>query len=143
MATDINQVFLIGRLTKDVELSYTPGNNTALVKFSMANNEFRGNNQDEQVSYFDIVVWGKMAEVCNQFLAKGRQVAIVGRLRQERFQDKQGQNRSKVVIVAANVQFLSDRSQGGNNGQASQQSNQQGFGSDIIDDISSSGDVPF
>ena len=127
MATDLNNVTIIGRLTRDVELSYTPGNNTALAKFSIANNEYRGNNQDDQVSYFDIVVWGRMAEVCNQFLTKGRQAAISGRLRQERFQDKSGQNRSKVVIVASNLQFIGGRNennQGSNNGFS--QGNQMG-----------------
>ena len=123
MATDLNNCVIIGRLTRDVELSYTSGNNTALAKFSIANNEFRGSNQEEQVSYFDIVVWGKMAEVCNQFLAKGRQVAINGRLRQERFQDKQGQNRSKVVIVASNVQFIGGRGDGPQQGGGFSQGN--------------------
>ena len=123
MANDINQVILIGRLTRDVELSYTPNNNTALARFGIACNEYRGQGKNEEVNYFDIVVWGKMAEVCNQFISKGKQVAISGKLRQERYQDKQGQNRSKVSIVANSVQFIGGQGEQKNQGQ--QQNNQQ------------------
>jgi single-strand DNA-binding protein len=112
MAWDINQVVLIGRLTRDPQLSQTSGNNTPVCRFSIANN--RGKNQDD-VSFFDITAWNQTAERCAQYLTKGSQVAVEGRLRQFRFQDKSGQNRSKVEVVANTVQFLGTRDGGNQN----------------------------
>lgn len=111
MAWDINQVVLVGRLTRDPEYSVLKGNNTAICKFSIANS--RGTQTPDAVSYFDIVAFGKTAELCNQYLRKGKQVIITGRLKQNRFQDQNGQNRSKVEITADNVQFLGGREEGG------------------------------
>ena len=109
MGFDINNVILVGRLTRDPEFSYTPTNNTPLCKFSIANNNGRSDDQNS-VSYFDIVTWNKMGEICNQYLKKGSQVVINGRIQQRRYQDSQGQNRSKIDIVANNVQFIGGRS---------------------------------
>ena len=103
MGFDVNRVVIIGRLTRDVELSYT-SNQVAICKFSIANNA-RG--EKEFVNFFDVVVWNKMAELCNQYIKKGSQVLLDGRLQQERFQDREGNNRSRVKIVADTVQFLS------------------------------------
>jgi single-strand DNA-binding protein len=107
MAFDINQVFLIGRLTKDPETRYA--SNTVVCKFSIANNSGR---DESDVSYFDIVTFGKTAEMCQQFLAKGKQIAIVGRLTQNRW-EKDGQTRSKVEIVATNIQFIGSKGDDG------------------------------
>jgi len=106
MAWDTNNVTLIGRLTRDPEMAYT-GNNTPVCKFSIANN--RGSNPDE-VNFFDITTWNKTATLCSQSLHKGSRIAVEGKLRQERFQDKSGQNRSKVTITANTIQFLDPRS---------------------------------
>lgn len=108
MARDINSVILVGRLTRDPELSYTQ-NQTAICRFSIANNRI-GANQQEEVNFFDIVTWDKIATSCSQYLKKGRQVVVEGRLQQNRFQDKQtGANRSKVEVVAQSVQFTGGR----------------------------------
>lgn len=109
MAFDINSVLLVGRLTRDVDLSYLPNNNTPIAKFSIANNTGK---DEKSVNYFDVTAWDKLAEVCSQFLKKGSQVVIQGRLQQQRFQDKTGQNRSKVEITATNVQFVGGRQNG-------------------------------
>ena len=111
MAYDINSVLIVGRLTRDVELSYTPTNNTPVAKFGLANNSGRGDSPDS-VSYFEITAWNKVAETCNQYLQKGRQVVVQGRLQQDRFQDKMGQNRSQVKIIATSVQFVGGRGEG-------------------------------
>lgn len=105
---DINIVFLIGRLTRDPEFRYT-ANQQAICKFSIANNRsyIAQGNKIEETSYFDIVVWAKLAEVCNEYLKKGKQIAVEGRLVQNRWTDQEGKTRSKVEIVASNVQFLS------------------------------------
>lgn len=108
MARDLNQVFLIGRLVKDPEIRYTP-NGTAVAKFSIANNVpfVQNNEKKEYVNYFDVNVWGNQALICEKYLKKGKQVAIIGVLRQNRWNDKTtGQTRSKIEITATAVQFL-------------------------------------
>lgn len=103
---DINHVVLIGRLTRDAELKYTSGG-TAVCKFGLAVNRRRkqGDQWVDEASFFDIVLWGKAGEALIQYLIKGKQVAVDGELRQERW-EHEGQNRSKVEVVANNVQLL-------------------------------------
>ncbi len=111
----------MGRLTRDPELRYTP-NGTAVSNISLAvNRRWKGDDQTkEEVSFFDIVVFGKQAENCSEYLEKGRQVLIEGRLQQRRWETDDGQKRSKVEVVASNVQFLgsgkSDTAQSGKGG---------------------------
>jgi single-strand DNA-binding protein len=95
----MNQVCLIGNLTKDVELRYTP-QETAVVNLSVAVNR----NKDE-VSFFDAVAFGKTAEICSQYLSKGSKVGISGRLQQDRW-EKDGEKRSKVRIIINRIDFL-------------------------------------
>lgn len=108
---DVNQVIIIGRLTRDAELKYTSGG-YAIGSFSIAVNRRRKNGDQwvEEGNFFDVNLFGKAAETLNQYLVKGKQVAIQGELRQDRW-EQDGQSRSKVVIVATNVQLL-----GGNSG---------------------------
>jgi single-strand DNA-binding protein len=114
MSYDINTITIVGRLTRDVELSYTSNTNTPVCKFSIANNNGK-KDTDESVSYFDIVAWNKTAEICSQYLKKGSQVVINGRISQSRFTDKNGQNRSKVEIIASSVQFVGGKPEGQQN----------------------------
>ncbi|MGP1431329.1 MAG: single-stranded DNA-binding protein [Treponema sp.] len=111
---DINHVVLVGRLTRDAELKYTQGG-SPVCKFSLAINRRRKNGEEwgEEAHYFDIVLWGKQGEALNQYLIKGKQVAIEGELRQNRW-EQDGQSRSKVEIVANNIQLLGS---GSGNGQ--------------------------
>ncbi|NLK46011.1 MAG: single-stranded DNA-binding protein [Treponema sp.] len=108
---DLNQIMIIGRLTRDAELKYTAGG-LAISNFSIAVNRRRKSGEQwvDEVSYFDVSLFGKSAENLNQYLIKGKQVGIQGELRQDRW-EQDGQNRSKVFIVALNVQLL-----GGNSG---------------------------
>lgn len=103
---DINHVVLVGRLTRDAELKYTQGG-SPVCKFSLAINRRRKNGEEwgEEAHYFDIVLWGRQGEALNQYLIKGKQVAIEGELRQNRW-EQDGQSRSKVEIVANNIQLL-------------------------------------
>jgi single-strand DNA-binding protein len=103
---DINRVVLIGRLTRDAELKYTSGGQ-AVCKFSVAVNRRKKNGEqwEDEANYFDIVLWGRQGENINQYLVKGKTVGVDGELRQDRWQ-QDGQNRSKVEIVANNVQLL-------------------------------------
>jgi single-strand DNA-binding protein len=118
---DLNHVTLIGRLTRDAELKYTPGG-LAISSFSIAVNRRRksGDQWIDEVSYFDINLYGKPAESLKQYLTKGKQVAVDGELRQDRW-EKDGQNHSRIYIAANNVQLL-----GGNTG-SSNYSNAGGF----------------
>jgi single-strand DNA-binding protein len=113
MASDINQVVLIGRLTRDAELKYTSGG-TAVCKFSIAVNRNRkqGDQFVEEASFFDIVVWGRQGEAISKYLEKGKQVAVQGELRQNRW-EQDGQTRSKVEIHAFNLQLLGGPGSGG------------------------------
>ena len=118
---DLNHVTLIGRLTRDAELKYTPGG-LAISSFSRAVNRRRKNGDQwvDEVSYFDINLYGKPAESLKQYLTKGKQVAVDGELRQDRW-EKDGQNHSRIYIAANNVQLL-----GGNTG-SSNYSNAGGY----------------
>jgi len=130
---DINRVVLVGRLTRDAELKYT-ATGQAVCKFSVAVNRRRknGDQWEEEASYFDVVVWGRSGESLNQYLLKGKAVGIDGELRQDRWQ-QDGQNRSKVEIVASNIQLLSGgggqgSSGGGGGGQGFPQQRNSGAG---------------
>jgi single-strand DNA-binding protein len=103
---DINHVVLVGCLTRDAELKFT-ASGQGVCKFSIAVNRSRkvGDKWEEEASFFDIVLWGKQGESLNQYLVKGKQVAVAGELRQERW-EQDGQNRSKVTVTAATVQLL-------------------------------------
>ena len=105
--TDINRVILVGRVVKDADLKFTPSS-TPVTRFSIAVNRSRknGDQWEEEVSYIDIVLWGRSAEAINKFLTKGKQVAVEGELRQNRW-EQDGQQRSKLEVVASNVQLLS------------------------------------
>jgi single-strand DNA-binding protein len=103
---DLDHVVLIGRLTKDAELKYTAGG-SAVSKFSIAVNRRikSGDQWKDEASFFEIDLWGKQAESLNQYLIKGKQIAITGELVQDRW-TQDGQNRSKVYIKADDVQLL-------------------------------------
>ena len=103
---DINHVVLVGRLTRDAELKYTAGGQ-AVCKFSVAVNRRRkqGDQWVDEPNFFDIVLWGRQGETLNQYLVKGKQIGVDGELRQDRW-EQDGQNRSKVEIVANNIQLL-------------------------------------
>jgi single-strand DNA-binding protein len=113
MANDTNIVVLVGRLTRDCELRFT-NSGTAVGRFSLAVNRMKrsGDQREEEVSFFDITVWGKQAEVLNPYLTKGRQVSVQGELRQNRW-EQDGQSRSRIEVVANNIQLLGGPS-GGN-----------------------------
>jgi single-strand DNA-binding protein len=142
---DLNRVVLIGRLTRDAELKYT-ANGQAVCKFSIAVNRRRKNGDQwvDEPNFFDIVLWGRQGETLNQYLVKGKLVGVDGELRQDRW-EQDGQNRSKVEIVAANLQLLGGNPGGGGgynggsgNSAAPRQDAPQSSGDDGFTD-----DIPF
>lgn len=133
---DINSITIVGRLTKDCELSYT-SNGTAVGKFSIACNRMKQKDGSVPVDYFDVELWGKQAEALKQYLAKGKQIAILGRIKQDRWQGKDGKNASRVSIVADTVQLIGGVKAGENQGQYQQQAPQykQGQFDEFPEDI--------
>jgi single-strand DNA-binding protein len=115
-ATNINRVVLTGNLTRDPELRNTPSG-TSVCSLRLAVNTRRKDAQGQWIdkpNYFDITVWGAQGENCAQYLAKGRPVAVDGRLEWREFTDKDGNNRQAIDVVADSVQFLGGRDDGGN-----------------------------
>jgi single-strand DNA-binding protein len=111
MAGNLNKVFLVGNLTRDPELRHT-AQGTSVANFSIAvNRSYKGNDGDfkKEVSYFNIVVWGKTGENCSKYLSKGRSVLVEGRLANRSYETQDGQKRTITEIVADNVQFLGGR----------------------------------
>jgi single-strand DNA-binding protein len=112
--TSFNKVILLGNLTRDPEVRYTP-NGIAVASFAIAvNRKYKqGEETKEEVSYIDIVVFGKQAESCGQYINKGDSVLIDGRLQQRRWETEEGQKRNKIEVVAQSVNFMPKRSSGG------------------------------
>lgn len=115
----INRVILVGNLTRDPELRHTP-QGTAVCDLGLAVNDRRkqGDEWVEKANFFDVTVWGAQAESCSKYLSKGRQVAIDGRLDHQTWEStvscescggESAQKRSKVKVIAQNVQFLGSR----------------------------------
>jgi single-strand DNA-binding protein len=106
---NVNKVMLLGNITRDLEVRYTP-KGTAVCDLGMAINRFRtGDNGEriEEVTYVDVTLWGRQAELGGQYLSKGRPVFIEGRLQLDQWDDKQtGQKRSRLRVVAENMQFI-------------------------------------
>ena len=108
MAASLNRIILIGNLTADPELRYTPSG-TARTRFSIAVNRQYKNASgqlQEETTFVPIVTWGSQAENCANYLSKGRSVAVEGRLRIDSFENAEGERKKVVEVVASTVQFL-------------------------------------
>ena len=112
-----NKVILMGNLTRNPELRYTP-NGTPVASFGLAvSRRFKqGEDLKEEVCFVDIVVFGKQAEHCGQYLSKGNGAIVEGRLQQRRWETEDGQKRSKHEVVAQTVTFMPKRQEGGGGG---------------------------
>jgi single-strand DNA-binding protein len=120
MSGSINKVILIGRLGKDPEVKYTPSG-TPVAKFSLATDEVykdRAGEQQRRTEWHNIVAWSKLAEICGEFLTKGKQVYIEGSIRSRQWEDQSGVKRTGYDIVARDMKMLgskadSERAPGG------------------------------
>ena len=133
----MNQVCLIGRLTRDIELRYTSGSQTAVATFTLAINRPKREGHDQEADFPRITVFGKQAENCDKFLAKGRLVGIQGRLQTGSYDDKNGNKVYTTDVIADRVEFLEwgDRQ---DTTAPSQQPNDAPSGFSAIDE-----DIPF
>lgn len=103
----LNNVVLVGNLTRDPECRHVGENSTCVTKFGLAvNRKYSGK---EETTFVDVECWGKTAEVVAEYCSKGRQVAVVGRLKQDSWEDKDGNKRSKLFVVAEEVKFVGGR----------------------------------
>jgi len=130
----VNRVYLIGRLGAEPETKYTP-DGTMVVNFRIATDETYKNRSGEKVSkaeWHRIVVWGKLAEICGNYLAKGALVFIEGKLQTRAWDDKGGNKRSVTEILASNMKMLDSR-----------KNSNDGLGPDPSDVPSPDDDVPF
>jgi len=116
MARDLNKVMIIGRLGRDTEMRYTPGGRP-VTTFSVATSRSWTTAEGEKRSeteWFNIVAWGGLAEICNQYLSKGQRVYIEGRLQTRRWEDASGTKKAVTEIVASEMIILSQRNRSTN-----------------------------
>lgn len=132
MARSINQVILLGRLTRDPEARTTSTGKT-VVSFSLAVDR---QGSDDQADFFDITAWEKLGELVTQYLSKGRRVLVQGRLRQDSWEDKEtGKKRSRVEVTATDVTFLDGPSGDGQSSPAAPASNNSSTTKKKSDDV--------
>jgi single-strand DNA-binding protein len=129
---NVNKVILIGNLTRDIEVRYTP-KGTAVTDLGMAVNRIWNDEQGqrrEDATFVDVTLWGRQAELAGQYLQKGRSVYIEGRLQMDSWDDREtGQKRTKLKVVGEVMQFLGGRGEdGGGSGSAPQGRGQQNYG---------------
>ena len=120
MAASYNKVILIGNLTRDPQIRYTP-KGTAVAEIGMAVNrtwfDQATNQKKEETTFVDVTLWGRQAEIAGEYLSKGRSVMIEGRLNLDTWDDKEsGQKRSKLKVVCEQMQLLGSREGGGSGG---------------------------
>lgn len=112
---NVNLAIVMGNLTRDPELRYTP-NGQPVTSFGVATNrswkDANGDKKDE-VEFHEVVVWGKLAELCSQYLNKGRKVHVMGRLQTRSWEGQDGAKRQKTEIVAQDIAFVDSRRDGG------------------------------
>lgn len=109
----MNKVILMGRLTKDPELRYTSGNNTAVASFTIAVNRRATKENQQQADFINVVAWTKTAEFCAKYFTKGMQVAIVGRIQTRTWDDNEGKRHYVTEVVADEVFFADSKKSGG------------------------------
>ena len=135
----MNKVFLVGRLTRDPELRTLPSGKP-VANFVVATNEYRGNGAAERTEYHNLVAWDRLAEICGQYLNKGKLIYIEGRLQTRSWEDKDGNKRYTTEIRADNMVMLSGKPEDtrGEKGAAAAASSDSSIEPGITDD-----DIPF
>jgi single-strand DNA-binding protein len=139
----VNKVIIVGRLGADPELKYT-NNQQPVTRLSVATSERwkdREGKDQERTEWHRVVVWGKLAEICGQHLAKGRQVYVEGRIQTRSWEDQQGQKRYTTEVVANTVQFLGSPTENRMESSAGSDAGAQSFGPEPSFD--SEEDLPF
>jgi single-strand DNA-binding protein len=144
MASSLNKVLLIGNLGSDPEVRYTAGGQ-AVANFTMATNESwkdKAGEKQERVEWHRITVWGKLAELCGEYLNKGRKAYVEGRLQTREWKDKEGNDRQTTEVVAENVIFLGG-AEGGSKGKGKGKKVEEAPGLPIAPPSAADDDIPF
>ncbi len=115
MAGSYNRIVLVGNLTRDPEIRYVDGGGKAVTKFALAVN--RKSKGGDETMFIDIVAWDRLGEICNQYLKKGMSALVEGRLAIRKYDDKDGNKRTAVEVVASDMQMLDSKNR--TNGEAS------------------------
>lgn len=106
----MNKAILMGRLTKDPEVRYTSNTNTAVCSFSLAvNRQFVKQGEERQADFIEIVAYGKTAEFCSKYFAKGKMMVVVGRIQTRTYDDKEGKKRYVTEVIAEEVHFADSK----------------------------------
>lgn len=141
----MNKVVLIGRLTKDPELKYTPGSGTAVTTITLAVDRRFSKEAQKEADFIPVVIWGKSAESTAQYMSKGKLIGIAGRIQTRSYEAKDGGRRYVTEVVAEEIQFLewgakNSSNEGGFNGNSD-----AGYGSSSFEDMTpiDDGDIPF
>ena len=116
----MNKAILIGRTTKEIELRYTQSN-TPVATTTLAVNRPKQKDKEQEADFINLVIWGKQAENCKNYVNKGNQIAIVGRIQTRSYDDDKGNKRYVTEVVAENVQFLENKKDGQAQKQVSEQ----------------------
>ena len=110
----LNKVILMGRLTKEPELKYTSGNNTAVCSFTLAiDRRFQKQGEERQTDFIQIIAWSKLAEFCGKYFQKGRQVAITGRIQTRTWDDSEGKRHYITEVVVEEAYFADGKKDSG------------------------------
>lgn len=142
----MNKVVLIGRLTKDPELKYTPGTGTAVTTITLAVENYNSKTQEKTADFIPVVLWGKQAENTAQYMLKGNQVAISGRISVRTYDAKDGTKRYVTEVVADmfnGVQFLSKNNNSNSNTSVENNDIFGGMNFDEYNTPVDDGDMPF
>ena len=144
----MNKVVLIGRITKDPELRFLPGSGTATCTLTLAVDKYNNKTGQKEADFVPVVVWGKQAESTANYMTKGSQMAISGRIQTRNYEAKDGNKRYVTEVVATEVQFLSKGNAGtnsSNSNEYSAPSNDIFGGRNFEDDITpvDDGEMPF
>ncbi|WP_315069349.1 single-stranded DNA-binding protein [uncultured Clostridium sp.] len=144
----MNKVVLIGRLTKDPDLRFTPGSGAAVTTLTLAVDKYNTKTGQREADFVPVVVWGKQAESTANYMSKGSQMAISGRIQTRSYEAKDGTKRYVTEVVATEVQFLSKgKTEAGSNGnnEHSMSANDAFSGGDFGEEITpvDDGDMPF
>ncbi len=142
----VNKVIILGRLGQDPELKYTPSG-AAVCNFSLATSETwtdkNSGQKNEKTEWHRIVVWGKLAELCNQYLSKGRQAFVEGKIQTRSWDDKDGNKRYTTEISASTVQFIGANQGTSTSSNANNNMNQAPTNNDNQNDYNISSDANF
>ena len=123
----VNKVILVGRLGRDPEVRYTP-NGQAVANFSVATDESwkdKSGEKQQRTEWHNIVVWGKLAEICGQYLNKGKLVYLEGRLQTREWDDREGVKRKTTEVIVSDMVMLGSKGEGGGGGGGGRESTRQ------------------